>query len=287
MTRAQAFLLAARPRTLPASLSPVLLGTAAAWGAGAFRPMPALAAALGAVLIQIGTNLANDVFDFWRGADGPDRVGPMRAAASGLLRPAEIVVGMLACFSLAMLAGAYLVWVGGWPIVFIGILSIASGILYTGGPWPLGYHGLGDLFTFVFFGPVAVGGTYYVQAGAPGWRVLAAGAAAGALTTAILAVNNLRDRASDARAGKRTLAVRLGAELTRDYYALLLLAAYGIAAALASSLLGLLPLLSAPLAFRLVRAVSARDDGSGLNVALAGTARLLALFCALWIPAWL
>jgi 1,4-dihydroxy-2-naphthoate polyprenyltransferase len=287
MTRAQSFALAARPHTLPASLSPVLVGTAAAVGAGTFRLVPALAAALGAVLIQIGTNLANDVFDYWRGADGPGRLGPPRAAASGLLRPAEIVAGMIGCFAAATLVGVYLVWVGGWPIVLIGTLGILSGILYTGGPWPLGYHGFGDLFAFVFFGPIAVGGTYYVQAGNVTGPVLAAGAAVGALTTAILAVNNLRDRASDARAGKRTLAVRLGTELTRDYYALLLLAPYAIAAVLARSPLGLLPLLSAPLAVRLIRVVSANDDGPSLNAALARTAQLLALYSLLWVPAWL
>ena len=281
------WLMAARPRTLPASAAPVLVGTAAAIGDGRFRLLPALAALLGSALIQIGTNLANDVFDGLRGTDGPDRVGPLRVTAAGLLAPRQVMAGMVLIFALAVAVGVYLVWVGGWPIVWIGTLGILSGILYTGGPWPLGYHGLGDLFVFIFFGPVAVGGTYYVQAGTVNLRVLAAGAAVGALATAILVVNNLRDRVTDARVGKRTLAVRFGQQMTRHYYWALLALAYGLAVMLCRSWIGLLPLLSVPIAAGLIRVVSTRDDGPSLNEALAGTAKLLALFSLLWIPGWL
>jgi len=281
------WMMAARPRTLPASAAPVLVGTAAAIGDGRFRLLPALAALLGSALIQIGTNLANDVFDGLRGTDGPGRLGPVRVTAAGLLAPRQVMAGMMLIFALAVAVGVYLVWVGGWPIVWIGTLGILSGILYTGGPWPLGYHGLGDLFVFIFFGPVAVGGTCYVQAGTVNPRVLAAGAAVGALATAILVVNNLRDRVTDARVGKRTLAVRLGEGLTRRYYLMLLAVAYCIAILLSRSWIGLLPLLSMPIAAGLIRVVNTKEDGPSLNEALAGTAKLLALFSLLWIPGWL
>jgi 1,4-dihydroxy-2-naphthoate octaprenyltransferase len=286
MTRFRAFLLAARPRTLPAAAAPVLVGTAAAAGAGALRPLAALAALAGALLLQIGTNYANDVYDHFRGADGPDRVGPVRAVASGLLSPRDVLTAMTLSFAAAFAVGVYLVAIGGWPIVIIGLSGIASGILYTAGPWPLAYHGLGDLFAFVYFGPVAVGGTYYVQAGNVTPTVLAAGAAVGLLIAAILVVNNTRDIVTDRAAGKHTLAVRLGRRASCYYYAALLAAAYGIAVALARSPLGLLPLLSLPLALRLAGSLW-RHEGGALNATLAGTAQLAALFSLLWIPAWL
>jgi 1,4-dihydroxy-2-naphthoate octaprenyltransferase len=160
----QAWILAARPKTLPAAAAPVVVGTAVALSEGVFSPGPALAALLGALLIQIATNFANDVFDYKKGADTGQRLGPLRVTQAGLLTPAQVMAGMWLTFGLAVLVGVYLVWVGGWPIVVIGLLSILSGMAYTGGPFPLGYNGLGDLFVFIFFGLVAVGGTYYVQA---------------------------------------------------------------------------------------------------------------------------
>jgi 1,4-dihydroxy-2-naphthoate polyprenyltransferase len=286
MPRWRAWVLAARLRTLPAAAAPVLVGTAAAAGAGLFRPLPALAALVGALLLQVGTNYANDVFDFLKGADGPDRVGPTRAVAAGLLQPREVLGAMAATFLASVAVGAYLVAVGGWPILAIGLAGIAAGILYTGGPWPLGYHGLGDLFVFVFFGPVAVGGTYYVQAGAPSAAVLWAGVALGLLATAILAVNNLRDIASDTRAGKRTLSVRFGRRASRVYYTALLLLAYVIVVLQARSFAALLPLATLPIAARLAGLVWT-EEGPTLNRALAGTAQLLGLVSLLWIPAWL
>ena len=174
------------------------------------RPLPALAALLGALLIQVATNLANDYYDFARGADTAERVGPLRVTQAGLLAPHEVRRGMLVALAAALLVGCYLVWVGGWPILLVGALSLVCAVAYTGGPFPLGYHGLGDVFVFVFFGLVAVGGTYWVQARALPAEALLAGAGVGALSTAILVANNLRDRETDARAGKRTLAVRIG-----------------------------------------------------------------------------
>jgi 1,4-dihydroxy-2-naphthoate octaprenyltransferase len=283
--KARAFALAARPGTLAASVAPVVVGAAAAAGAGAFRAGPALGALAGALFLQIGTNMANDVLDHARGADGPDRLGPRRAVAAGLLSPREAALGAAAAFAAAAAVGAYLAALGGWPIAALGTLGALAGVAYTGGPWPLGYHGLGDPIVFAFFGLFATGGTYFVMAGTVGARVIAGGAALGCLATAILAVNNLRDRASDARCGKRTLAVVLGARATRAYYAALLAAAYAIAVGLARSPGGLLPLATLPLAAALARAV-ARGEGAALNAALAGTARLLALFALLWAPSW-
>lgn len=216
---------AARPRTLPAAAAPVLVGTALAAFRGVLAPLPALAALVGALLIQIATNLANDYFDFVRGADSEERVGPTRVTQAGLIAPAAIRRGMVVTLALALAVGTYLVWIGGWPIVIIGLASLACAVLYTGGPFPLAYHGLGDLFVFVFFGLVAVAGTYYVQALVFPVEAWWAGVGVGALSTALLVVNNLRDRETDARAGKRTMAVRLGRAGTQVEYLLLLLLA--------------------------------------------------------------
>src|SRR5690606_36493297 len=219
---------AARLRTLPAAAAPVVVGTACAHAAGRVAWGPAIAALLGALAIQIGTNFANDVFDAERGADGPERIGPLRAVSAGLIGAAALKRAMIAAFALAALFGVYLVAQAGRPIVVIVLVSIAAGIAYTGGPYPLGYHGLGDVAVLVFFGFVAVCGTAYVQlAHVP---VLAWWAAlpVGALATAILVVNNLRDRATDARAGKRTLAVRLGRRGSLAEYAALLVVAYAV-----------------------------------------------------------
>jgi 1,4-dihydroxy-2-naphthoate octaprenyltransferase len=274
----RAFILAARPATLTAAVTPVVVGTACAFAVGKFAWGPALAALFGAICIQIGTNFANDVFDFEKGADTAERLGPTRAVQAGLLSARAVRTGMIVAFGLAALAGAYLTSVAGWVVVGIGAASILSGIAYTGGPYPLGYHGLGDLFVLVFFGFVAVMGTVFVQAGyVPGF-VLWAALAVGALATCVIVVNNLRDIEQDRRAGKRTLAVRLGANGTIAEYALLLGCAYGAPLALVLvdglSPWVLLPCLTLPWAIWLARQV-AQVRGRALNALLKRTAQLL------------
>jgi len=270
---------AARLRTLPAAVVPVAVGTACATASGGLALGPALAALGGALAIQIGTNFANDVFDAERGADGPDRVGPLRAVSAGLVTAAAMKRAMLAAFGVATLLGIYLAWVAGWPVVAIGVASILSGIAYTGGPWPLGYHGLGDVFVLVFFGFVAVCGTAFVQLGRVPCLAIAAAVPIGALATAILVVNNIRDRATDERAGKRTLAVRLGRTGGILEYAALLAIAYAVPAgiAVAGRPAVVLPLLSAPIALARLRALIAAADGPAFNRCLAATAQLLLL----------
>jgi 1,4-dihydroxy-2-naphthoate octaprenyltransferase len=285
-SRGKAWLLAARPKTLPAAIAPVVVGAAAALGDGAFAALPALAALLGSLLLQIGVNLANDYFDFGRGVDTPDRKGPVRVTQAGLIPPSQVRLGMVAAFAAAALVGVYLIVRGGTPILVVGVASILSALAYSGGPWPLAALGVADLFVFVFFGPVAVCGTYFVQAGAVSGTAAAASIAPGLLITAILVVNNLRDIQTDARAGKRTLAVRLGARGSLIEYMLLLGVPFLIPPAfLASGVRGpliLLPLLALPLAAPLVRAlVERRDDGPAMNAALAGTARLALVYCLL------
>jgi 1,4-dihydroxy-2-naphthoate octaprenyltransferase len=283
--------LAARPRTLTVAAAPVIVGTAAALADGRARPLPAAAALLAALLIQVGTNFANDLFDCEKGADAPDRIGPQRAVQTGLVSAAGMRAGMLAAFAAAALVGLYLVAVGGWPIAAIGALSIAAGIAYTGGPFPLGYRGLGDVTVFVFFGVVAVCGTYYVQALALPPVVVAASFPVGALATGVLVVNNVRDLETDRRAGKRTLAVRLGRRAGRIEYAALLLSAYALLPALwiwgGTSAGVLLALLTLPWALSLIRTVATRTDGPGLNTALAGTAQLGLFFAVLLGAGWL
>jgi 1,4-dihydroxy-2-naphthoate octaprenyltransferase len=279
-----AWILAARTKTLPAAVAPVLVGTACAYQAGGLRLIPALAALAVALWVQIGTNFANDVFDFEKGADTGRRLGPTRAVQAGLLSPTQMRRGMFVAFTLALLFGLYLCWVAGPWLLLVGLASIASGFAYTGGPFPLAYNGLGDLFVLIFFGFVAVCGTAYVQAGAIPASAWWASLAVGALATAILVVNNLRDRSTDADAGKHTLAVRFGAPFTRGEYALLLAIAFLVPAGLyleaGLSLWVLLPLLTAPLALRLLGRIRA-SEGAALNPHLAGTARLLLLFSAL------
>lgn len=275
------WLLAIRPKTLPAAVAPVAVGTACAYAAGGFRWLPALAALAGALLLQIASNLANDVFDFEKGTDTAERVGPTRVVQSGLLSARAVRAGLAVAIGLAMAIGVYLVWAAGWIVVVIGLASIAAAIAYTGGPYPLGYHGLGDVAVLVFFGFVAVCGTAYVQAlevpALAWWAALPMGA----LATAILVVNNVRDIETDARAGKRTLAVRLGRDGALVEYRLLLAAAYVVPLALVLlgrlDAWGLLPLATLPVALRLTRRV-ARERGPALNDALAATARLLFLY---------
>jgi len=281
----RAWLLAARPRTLPAAIAPVVVGTALAQADGLLAPLPALAALVGALLLQIGANLANDYFDYVKGADVPGRQGPTRVAQSGMISLPHLRAGIAVTFGLAALAGLYLVAVGGWPILIVGLAALLSAVAYTGGPYPLGYHGLGDLFVFLFFGLVAVGGTYYVQALTLALAVVIAAIPVGALTTAILVVNNLRDIDTDRQAGKRTLAVRLGRRGTRLEYLLLLALAYAVPpllwAAGWSSGWVLLPWLSLPLALRPARTIL-QADGPALNMALAATANLALAFSLLF-----
>jgi 1,4-dihydroxy-2-naphthoate polyprenyltransferase len=279
---ARAWLLACRPATLTVAVVPVLIGTVIAWKLGGLRVGPALAALLGALLIQIGTNLANDVFDYEKGADGGDRLGPVRAAQAGLLTPGQMRAGMIVSFGLAVIAGIYLVSVAGAAIVIVGIASVASGIAYTGGPWPLGYNGLGDLFVFVFFGLVAVCCTAFVQLGAVPPLSIAAAVPIGSIATAVLVVNNVRDHTTDRRAGKRTLVVRFGRAFGVVEYRALLAIAYAapvaIAAAGMSSLWVLLPWITAPLGLRLAGTLGREQGGPALNDCLARTAQLLLLF---------
>jgi len=281
-----AWQLAIRPHTLPVSLAPVLVGTAVAWSAGSWRPGPAFAAALGALLLQIGSNLANDVFDFEKGADTAERIGPPRATQMGVLSPGAMRRGMAVVFGLAVGVGLYLTAVAGPWIVVVGIVSILTAIAYTGGPWPLGYHGLGDLTVFVFFGPVAVAGTAFVQTGELSAGAMGAAIPVGLLATAILVVNNLRDIETDARAGKRTLAVRLGRRGARLEWLGLVGGAYLMA--MLPWLVGggtpwvALAWLSLPLAWGLWRVVGQIESGPELNDALAGTAKLAFVFSLLF-----
>jgi 1,4-dihydroxy-2-naphthoate polyprenyltransferase len=278
--------MAARPRTLPAAVAPVLVGTAAAVQvSGDIRAGAFIAALIGSTFIQIGTNLANDYSDARRGADTADRLGPVRVTSSGLVAPRRVLVATWVAFAVAVAAGIYLATVAGVVILIVGAASILAGVLYTGGPRPYGYEGLGELFVFLFFGLVAVNGSYYVQLERLDWLPFGLSLAVGFLATAILVVNNVRDLDTDRRAGKLTLAVRLGRQRTRNLYALLIATAF---AAVPVTLLatggpawGLLMLLAAPLVRGPLSAVMTRTDGPSLNGALAGTGALLAAFSAL------
>ena len=302
VSRREAWVMAARPQTLPAGAAPVVIGVGLAVADGVFAPLPAVAALVGALLIQVGTNFANDYYDAVKGTDDPDREGFTRVTADGLIAPESVKRAMALTYGLALVVGLYLVALGGVPILVVGLSSIVAGLLYTGGPYPYGYYGLGDLFVFVYFGLVAVTGTYYVQAVAvvdvglfpvsiPGGTVTAgavlAGAAAGALATNILVVNNIRDRESDRAAGKRTLAVLIGYRWSRVEYLLLLAVAYAVPVA-CWLLLGyhpavLLALASLPLAATVSRTVLRETSGEALNPALERTGQLLALYALLLV----
>ena len=277
MTRGRAWVAAIRPRTLPAAIVPVAVGTGIAARSGHERPSIALAALAASLLLQIGTNLVNDGGDFRRGADGPDRLGPSRAVAAGWLSPDDVVRGAWLAFLLAALIGIWLIARGGWPIASIGLGGLAVAIGYTAGPWPLAYHALGEPFVFLFFGPLAVCGTELLQTGRASDIGLLASLPVGLLATAILLVNNVRDMESDGRAGKRTLIVRLGRPAGRALYAGAVAAAFALAAAVALALSSPGPLvawLSAPLVAAPMRTVLRSRDGPVLNAALAATARL-------------
>lgn len=206
----RAWVLASRPKTLPVAIAPVLVGSAMAWDDGSFSFAVALVTAICALLITIGTNFCNDYADFVGGVDTKDRKGPTRVTQAGLIAPRRVKVATIVIFSLATALGMVLVYRGGWGILIIGLASILAGIFYTAGPWPYGYKGLGDLFVLIFFGPVAVGGTYYVQTLEITSSVIIAGLAPGLLSVAILTVNNIRDMAEDRKANKKTLVVRFG-----------------------------------------------------------------------------
>lgn len=289
LTTIQTWLMAARPKTLPAAAAPVIAGSAVAFSEGGFRAGPALTALLGALLLQVGANLANDVFDYYRGADNAQRLGPVRVTQAGLLTPRQVFGGMWFVFGLAALLGVYLITVAGWPVVVIGLASILAAVAYSGGPLPFGYFGLGDLVVFVFFGPVAVCGTYFVQAGTVSPGALVSSIPMGLLTTAILVVNNLRDIETDRAAGKRTLAVRLGIRGTQWEYAIVVGLAYLAPILLAVVNLapwwGLLGWLSIPRALGVWKIVQ-QESGRTLNQALAGTGQVELLYGVLFGLGW-
>ena len=279
------WLMAARVRTLPASIAPVLVGTALAGYQGVFHPLRFVAAMVGAMFIQVGTNLSNDYSDARRGADTEDRLGPVRVTAGGLVPPGRVLVATYVTFGLAVAAGAYLVVVAGWQLLVVGAASILAGVLYTGGPRPYGYEGLGEVFVFLFFGIVAVAGSFFVQVKHLDWEAFALAVPVGLVASAILVVNNVRDLDTDRRAGKRTLAVRLGRARTRTMYAVIVYLAYLLTPV--TWVFGplrpwlFLPWLTLPLAAELVRTVRNRTDGASLNEALARTGLLQLLFCML------
>ncbi len=287
MSALRLWLVASRPRTLPAAVAPVLVGTALAVSEDELRALAFVAALVGSVFIQIGTNLANDYSDARRGADTEDRLGPVRVTAGGLMPPKRVLTGTYVAFGVALAAGAYLASVAGPELLVVGLVSIAAGVLYTGGPRPYGYAGLGELFVFLFFGVVAVTGSYYVQAERLPWEAFALSVPVGLLSSAILVVNNVRDIDTDRRAGKRTLAVLLGRERARVLFAAMLALAYVVAVAI--PLLGglswwvCLALLSLALVPPLHRTVATRTDGPALNGALAATGRLLAVYSLLLV----
>jgi 1,4-dihydroxy-2-naphthoate polyprenyltransferase len=277
--------MAARVRTLPASVAPVLVGTSLGAIDADFRPLAFVAALVGAIAIQVGTNLSNDYSDARRGADTEDRLGPVRVTAGGLVPPRQVLVATYLSFGVAVAVGIYLVAVAGWELLLVGAASILAGVLYTGGPKPYGYEGLGELFVFAFFGIVAVTGSYFVQTETLTWEAFALAVPVGLLAAAILMVNNIRDLETDRRAGKRTLAVRLGSQTARALYSTMVFGAYVtlLPTWLAGSLDAwvLLPVLTLPLALRLAAVVSERTDGPALNAALARTGMLQLAFCVL------
>ena len=285
------WILASRPKTLPAGIAPVLMGTIMAFGDGIGHTSTALVCLLTALLLQIGTNLANDYYDFKKGADTQERVGPTRVTQSGLIPPEQVKAAFIGVFALAALASIYLVTRGGWPIAVLGVAAILSGIFYTAGRYPLGYMGLGDLLVFIFFGPVAVAGTYYVQSLELNAAIIFAGFAPGLMSVAILTVNNLRDIDSDRKSGKNTLAVRFGRGFALSEYLFCVLGACVVpvfiymfiedhALILVSSAISLAVIPT-------IKTVLTRTEGVALNTALASTARLLLIYSVLFAAGWL
>jgi len=285
------WLLAARPKTLPAGIVPVLVAGAMAYGDGGFHLLSLLAALFGSIMIQIGTNYANDLFDYKKQTDTSDMIGPMRVTQAGLATPRQTAIATTIVFALAFLAGIYLVSRGGWPIAIIGLSSILFGVLYTAGPLALGYIGIADIFVLVFFGPVALAGTYYAQTLEISWPIIIAGLPFGMISVAILVVNNLRDIDTDQKGGKRTLAVRYGRNFARYQYFYMLLGAALIP--IAMTLTGYagyyLPIVAVYLllARSTIITVFTITDGETLNSTLADTGRLLIIFGALFSIGWL
>ncbi|HOD49023.1 MAG TPA: 1,4-dihydroxy-2-naphthoate polyprenyltransferase [Candidatus Hydrogenedentes bacterium] len=292
-THVDAWIEAARPKTLAAAVSPVCVGTAIAFPDGGIHLPAAMCALLGAVLIQIATNFANDYFDYLKGADTAERKGPLRAAQSGLVKPVHVLRASMVTFLLVFLPGTYIVWRGGWPFIAIGLLSIASGILYTAGPYPLGYTGLADLFVLVFFGPVAVVGTYYLQTlELRGAAPFVASLGPGLLSVALLTVNNLRDVDEDRKANKKTLAVRFGPGFARAEYLFCVIGAcVGVPVYFyvrENNLWFMVtPAALVFLAAPAIRTVFTQRDGLALNRTLAQTGGLLLLFSILFSLGWL
>lgn len=286
----KSWILASRPRTLPAAVVPVLIGSSMAWQDGGFHGTAALIALLCSLLIQIGTNFVNDYSDFKKGTDNEERLGPLRVAQAGLIKPEVLVKGAILVFGLAVLAAVWLIIRGGWPIALIGITSILAGIFYTAGPKPYGYIGLGDIFVFVFFGPVAVWGTYYVQTLSSSAEVIIAGAGAGMISTAILAVNNIRDVEGDRKSGKKSLVVRFGRSFgIAEYY--FLISAASLVPVVLIMLKGASLVITAsfaPLFFiQSIRDAGESSDGPVLNRALENTGRMLLVYGLLMSAGWL
>jgi 1,4-dihydroxy-2-naphthoate octaprenyltransferase len=282
---ARIWMMAARVRTLPAAIGPVLVGTALAGYLHVFHPLRFIAALVGAIFIQVGTNLSNDYSDARRGADTEDRLGPVRITAGGLVPPRQVLLATYLSFGVAVLAGVYLIAVAGWQLLLVGAASILAGVLYTGGPRPYGYEGLGELFVFLFFGIVAVAGSFFVQVTHLDWEAFALAVPVGLIAAGILMVNNIRDIETDRRAHKRTIAVRLGRSRARALFAFTIYAAYVLLVVTwvrgPLSPLVMLPWLTLPVGAEIVRVVRNRVDGPSLNRALAQTGLLQLAFCML------
>jgi len=288
----QVWLSATRPKTLFAAFAPVVIGTAMAYETGTAHWPAAAACLIGAIFIQIGTNFANDYFDFKKGTDTEERIGPTRATAAGLVSPSAMRNATITAFALSLIPGAYIIYLGGWPFAVIGALSIALGVLYTGGPYPLGYIGLADIAVLIFFGPIAVGGTYYLQTYELTSNVIIAGFAPGLISVALLTVNNLRDVQGDAKAGKRTLAVRFGEGFAKHEYFLSIFIAifvipfylYGMTGKL---VMAGVALVSVAMATPAVRAVYTYEEPAVLNKVLARTGALLLVFSVFFAIGWI
>ncbi|MCF8242682.1 MAG: 1,4-dihydroxy-2-naphthoate polyprenyltransferase [Melioribacteraceae bacterium] len=285
ISKVESWILASRPKTLLAAVVPVLIGTAIAIQDGAFNPAAAFIALLCSVFIQVGTNFVNDLYDFLSGTDKKDRVGPTRVLATGLISVQEMKIGIVLIFLTTFLMGLYLVYLGGWIILLIGILSIFSGIAYTAGPYPLAYNGLGDIFVFIFFGLVGTVGTHYVQALELSKLAIWASIPVGALITNILVVNNYRDADEDKQAGKNTLAVKFGKSFTRIQYLFFMILSYAILFVVyftyKQSLTIFLPVLSLPMAVMLIKMIFTLK-GRELNKTLELTAKLSAIYGVLF-----
>ncbi|MBD3224692.1 MAG: 1,4-dihydroxy-2-naphthoate polyprenyltransferase [Caldithrix sp.] len=291
MSKLKIWLLAARPKTLWAGVGPVLIGTALAYSDGLMHWPSAVVALFASITIQIATNFANDYFDFVHGADTVDRTGPTRVTQAKLISANEMKWAFIIMFTISFMSGLFLVYRGGWPILIIGVLSIIFGILYTGGPFPLGYLGLGDILVTIFFGPVAVGGTYYAQALQFNWIVFLAGLSPGLISTSILVANNLRDIATDLKAGKRTLAVRFGETFSRIQYTIMIISAALIPVGLfiftRKHPYSLAAVLILAFSIPTIKIIFKERDGATLNQALADTGKILLIYSIIFSAGWI